>query len=497
LTGVALAVLLLGVAAGGRRAAAAETSEPRELGLQDAVLSALENNHAFRVARYNPLIKRTLEDGERAAFDPVISADVSRGQSAAAQPASTNPTLESVTTDTSSGSVGLSLKTALGGSIALTGEGQVVDPYANGRPLAQARVGLSVTQSLLNGAGAGAALASLREARLDTRLSEFELRAAAEALIARVEETYWDVALATSKVAIYRRTLELARAHEAEIGERIRAGASPEIDRVAAQAETAARQDDLLRAENAGAVQRLQLLRLINPPGSNAWGRELTLTSRPDAAEPLPDDVAAHVALALRLRNDLNQARLTVERGELEVVRTKNGLLPKLDLFVTLGRSGYAESFSGALQAEDADGYDLQAGLKLEYPVLNRAAQAARKRAVLTQAQAAEALANLVQLAEVDVRAAYLQVGNARAEILTAQSARRLQEEKWKAESEKYRLGNSTELQVAQVQRDVLQSRVNEVQSVIAYCKNLVALYRADGSLMARHRIAVNRPAAP
>jgi hypothetical protein len=38
-----------------------------------------------------------------------------------------------------------------------------------------------------------------------------------------------------------------------------------------------------------------------------------------------------------------------IERDELEIVKTRNGLLPKLDLFVNMGKSGYASSFVGSV----------------------------------------------------------------------------------------------------------------------------------------------------
>jgi len=39
-----------------------------------------------------------------------------------------------------------------------------------------------------------------------------------------------------------------------------------------------------------------------------------------------------------------------VNRNELDIVRTRNGLLPKLDLFATLGRSGYTDTVGGSFR---------------------------------------------------------------------------------------------------------------------------------------------------
>ena len=43
---------------------------------------------------------------------------------------------------------------------------------------------------------------------------------------------------------------------------------------------------------------------------------------------------------------------------------------------------------------------------------------------------------------------------------------------------------------MAQAERDLLQARIDEVQAVVKYLKDLVDLYRIDGSLLARRGIA-------
>ena len=80
--------------------------------------------------------------------------------------------------------------------------------------------------------------------------------------------------------------------------------------------------------------------RLINPAGPEVWQREIVLLSPPTVPGVKLDGVESHVGVAMRMRADLNQARLSVQRGELEVVRTRNGLLPRLDRSSRLGRQG-------------------------------------------------------------------------------------------------------------------------------------------------------------
>ena len=215
-------------------------------------------------------------------------------------------------------------------------------------------VSLTATQSLLRGYGLDVNLASLRQARLDTRSSEYELRGFAESLVAQTEEAYWDCALAQQQIQITEKSLALANDQLRETLDRIQLGNVAATEKVAAEAEVALRQEDLINARSAFDAARLLLLRLLSPSG-NTFERDLELLDQPSAKEEPVDNLADHIQAALRMRPDLNQARLLVERDELQIVKTKNGLLPQLNLFVTLGRTGYASSFRGFRQQPERE----------------------------------------------------------------------------------------------------------------------------------------------
>jgi outer membrane protein TolC len=289
---------------------------------------------------------------------------------------------------------------------------------------------------------------------------------------------------------IYQSSLELAQKQRDETGERIRLGKLAGNELAAADAEVALRQEDLINARSTLAKARISLLRLLNPGGERMWDREIEAKSIPALAEVPLDPVETHVALSRKLRPDLNQARLAIQRGDLELIKTKNGLLPKLDLFMTLGGTGYADSFGQSGRSLDGNNYSAAAGLSFDWPVFNRGATATHKIAKLSRRQSEESLANLTQLAEQDVRNAYLEVQRTREQIRATAATRKAQEEKLRDETEKFRLGKSTALQVGQAQRDLLSSQIAEVQAALAYMKAFVDLYRLDGSLLETRGIA-------
>ncbi len=464
-------------------------SGPLSISVTNATLLALENNKSLVVQKFNPQLKRTTEQEQLSVFDLDLTADFSKSNTKSESvPRAGLGSFPSQTKNLST-DVGISQFFPTGTMVSLLGSTDVLTGSFLNEPFVTTRVGVGVTQSLLRGFGTQVNLASVNQARLDTKASQYELRGFVQTLVSQIEQTYWDYALAERQIEIYNQSLELAQKQLEETQERINVGKLAPIELAAAQAELALRREDLINARSTLAKTKLSLLRLINPPGSNLWDREIVLKTQPEIPSIQLDAVEPHVALALQMRSDLNQAKLQWQSNDLEVVKTKNGLLPKLDLFITLGKTGYADSFEGSLKNIHQDNFDTTAGVTFEYPPINRAAQARNIRAILTRDQAMESIKNLSQLVEVDVRNAYLEIVRTGEQVTATAATRKLQEEKLHAETEKFRVGKSVSLLVAQAQRDLLASQISEIQSVVNYTKAFVELYRLEGSLLERRGI--------
>ncbi len=454
---------------------------PLEITIEDAVLLAVENNRSLRVERLEPAIIRTFEEQERAAFDPVLSAEYHFDRARSGEEGTDGEVSETAR----GGGAAVSERLPTGTDIDLrmeserTGDEDTADQYST-------RAGLSVTQSLLRGWGVAVNLADLRQARLDTIYSEYEFRGFAENLVAEVEKTYWQYVLARRGVEIVRQSLDLAQQQLEDARHRIRVGQLAETELAAGEAEVALRQESLINARSLVESLQVKLLRLLYPPRLSGSGREILPRTEPTVLPLPPDALADHVAVALRLRPDLNQAALLVQKGSLEVVQTRNGLLPRLDIFIVLGKTGYAESFGDSFRDLNGDGYDLSAGVEFEFPPINREARARDDRAELTERQYQESLQNLTDLARQDVELAFIEMQRARQQVDATAITRRFQEEKLRAETAKFRVGKSTALLVAGAQRDLLESQVAEVASVTNYLIARINLYLMEGSLLER-----------
>jgi len=466
----------------------AETG-PVRLTLPKAILLAIGNSREFTVQRYSRAIRSTGEDLARAPFDPRFRAETSAGRSLSGPTAMSPPgTAKSALNDMAL-TAALDATLPTGTTVSLESRTGWTDSSLNSGQVLSNRVGLTVTQALLKGAGLDVNLATLRQARLDTRSSEFELRGLAETLVANVEKTCWDYVLAQRRIRIVRDSLGLAERQLLEVGERIRLGKIAGVEVYAAQSEVAIRREDLINARSTLDKTRVHLVRLLHLPGRDRWTREIITDMNPVVPEGRLGDVADHIALALRMRTDLNQARLEIQRNELEVVKTRNGLLPRLDVFISLGASGYARSFGKSIEDIAGDNLEASAGLSFEWPIYRRDSKARHLQTGLRLDQSREALENLSELVEVDVRTACIEVERTREQIAASEATRVLREQTLKAETEKFRVGKSTSFQVAQSQRDLLAGRISEVQAVINHLKALIDLYRLEGSLLERRGI--------
>lgn len=454
-----------------------------ELNIQEATLSALENNQAFIIERINPEIQKTYEIEEKAVFDPTVNLESNQSESTLA-----SGIVDLTNIERKNNSIDVSKQFSTGTELSLGIQMQRIDSERSGVQTSAAGV-ISINQPLLKGFGRGANLANLRRAQLSLLASEYELRGFAENLVADVETTCWDYILAQKRIAIFKESLKLAEDQLNETRKRITIGTLAKVELYAAEAEVALRKEGLINARGDLALTGLRLKRLINKPDIYPIESSITIMDIPSAYEADIVSIPEHINRALMMRPEINQARLDMKQDEIEIARTRNGLLPLLDFFITIGKTGYADSFGESFRKIDEGKYDISAGISFEYPIGKRADRARHERSLLFYKQAEEAIKNLEQLIEIDIRSALIEIGRAREQVSATAATTRLQEESLKAETEKFRVGKSTALLVARAQRDYVESQITEIEALITYLKAAINLYQKEGSLLTRRGI--------
>ncbi len=213
---------------------AAQQGKVLELSVEEVALLVLQNNRDLQVRRLNPVIAGTFEQIERGAFDPEVFAELTHSEEQASE--TDRATSSQFDVEGSDAAAEAGIRTLLPTGTNIEGKVEQFRSTSNrAREQQVARLGLSVTQALLQGFGPAVNLAAM------------------------------DPRTKTAPV------------------------------------------EDL--------VERLQL--------------------------------------AEKMRPELNEARMRLEQQRLETVVTRNGLLPRLEFFITLGKTGYADSFSGSFDELD------------------------------------------------------------------------------------------------------------------------------------------------
>lgn len=482
--------------------AIAETPAPANLSLSldQALVMALESNPGLRVEKYNPVLAGFSEEIARGEFDPELFSEITYSRNRFLETDSDSGSDSKVWTRSKERSrtavIGIAQTFPTGTGVEATIGHETDDSY-DGPDEQDFRLGLTVTQALLQGYGSSVNLAGVRQAELDTAASRHELRGLTEAFLADTEIAYWNHVLARKEIDIFEKSLDVARKQLFDVEQRIDVGTIPPIEAAAARAEVALREQDLIDARSTFEESRLNLLYYIHPDGGSRIDLQIQATS--SAESPPEPDVApaARLKLADRFRSDLQEARLRLDQQHLEIVKTRNGLLPRLDLFITLGKTGYADSFSASFKAMDDTTHEFAAGIRFSRPLGNRSAVGEDRSAAVTLKQAQEALENLRQIIHRDVLIALNETDRAKKQIAATRITRMHQEEALKAEQERFEVGASTGLLVAQVQRDLLASHIREVKAVIGYRQALVNLYLAEGSLLERRGICIEKDENP
>ncbi|MCF7840190.1 MAG: TolC family protein [Candidatus Marinimicrobia bacterium] len=457
--------------------------------INTAIVTGLENNPTILVKKIAPVLSETAVKEQKGVFDPTVTASVQRSQSQSQRRlgASANPFDIKDTTTTAT--VGIQQALPTGTRINFTGgmSGSVsnlyTDQYAS-------NLDLTVTQSLLQGFGLGANLANIRKAQIDVDITESELKGVAEAVTADIEAAYWNLYLTAQEIQIQTSSLALAQKQLQETRERVNVGKLADLELAAVSAEVAARRSQLIDAESRHEQARLRFIYLVFPNQPAVWERYPLPLDTPALPADSLDPVGVHTELGLKYRPDLIQARLGLQKQDLAVTQTRNGLLPKLDLFISLGKTNYAATFADATPDLGSPYMQMSTGLNFTMPVPNRQSSAQLARARVSREQQELAVGNMEKQVILDIRSKYVEVLRTRQQVEATLVTRQLQEEKLLAEQEKFRVGKSTNILVLQAQRDFTASQLDEARSVVAYLNALMELYVSEGTLLERRGIA-------
>jgi len=475
----------------------------------DAVRLALENNPDLAVSRYDPAISETRVAAARGAFMPTLETALQRN-SQQAPPTNLFSGEQGIQTNLWSTTIAVNQLLPWGGGTYTVGwdsSRTATDSLiASFDPSLVSTLQLGFTQPLLRNFRIDPARALVEVEQRNVEIADTLLQETRVTTAASAEQAYWAYVAALALVDVQQRSLDLAQELERTNRARVDVGQSPPLDLVAARAEVAQRQENLIIARTV-ARQTEDLLRttIIDPMRNDYWSIRLEPADRVPAVGG-PPDVDAAVKRALSERADLSRARKEIQNTETNISLSRSETLPDLRVqanYLTDAAGGTRlireGGFPGTVVGQQSTGFGnvlgqlfsadyptWTLGLALSYPLGRSTAEANLARARIERDQAAARLKTVEVNAVREVRQAAWRLEQNQQRIETTRLGRELAEQRLDAEQKRFEVGMSTSFLVIQAQRDLAVARNNELQALLDYQLAAVAfeaVQQAGGTL--------------
>jgi outer membrane protein TolC len=455
-------------------------------------------------------------------FDPAITGSVQALHVSTIEPNQLSYGAEVLSTNTTTGTIGLTQGFSTGGSINASFNSLAQDANATSNtysPYVTSNLGVTVTQPLLRGFGPSVNRRYIRIAKNNEKVTGLLFRQQAIETVAGVIRLYYDLVSLLDDVGVKRQTLSTAQKLYEDNQSKVDQGTLAPIELVRAQAQVAAARQDLANSDGFELQQELILKTLLSRRGtSDPQLRDARVIPTTPIEVPSTEDATPpqqYVDEAFRNRPELQEGKLQIENTQISLKGTRNEMLPELDIVGTMQNSGLAGQanplapvgtngislnpadpaltggFGGSLEQILRRNYPSYAiGINLNLPLRNRIAEAdyIRDQTQLRQSQIRwQQLQNQVRL---EVEGAIISAARARAAYQAAVEARKLQEQSLEIENEKFANGLSTNFLVLQYQSYVAQARSTEVAARGTYAKAITSLERATGRTIDNHNIS-------
>jgi outer membrane protein TolC len=380
-----------------------------------------------------------------------------------------------------------------------------IDPYTSGY------LDLQVTQNLLYGFGSAVNGRNIRVQKNNIKVTNLQFRSQVSTTVSSVLNLYWDLVEFWQEVRARQRELSAAESLLENNRKQSEAGTLAPIEVTRAEAQVYVSQQDLLVSQTNLLQQETVLKNAISRNGIanstliDAHIIPLDTITIPEKDETPSVDQLLEIALANR--SEIAQSKLNIDSNKLNLVGIKNALKPTLQVFAELTNNGLTGPITALGEqtpgvAYLAGGYgnllgemfrrnfpNYSAGIALNIPLRNRAAQSDYVTSELELRQNELGLQQNVNQVRVDVQNAVIGLQQARARYAAAIKASTLQQQTLEADQKRLALGASTAYQVVLDEQNVASAESSQVQALANYSHARIGLDQALGRTLEANNI--------
>ncbi len=363
------------------------------LGLAECVQRCLEHNYRIRYESYNPAISQTYLIEAEAAFDAEFFLD--SAWSKLDQPSAT--AFIAGTSDTRSYSGGFRKLLPTGMQVS-TGLGQdrqknnLPEDFQSLNPAYSSNFTVQFTQPLLRGFGLEYNRAEINIRRAEWDIAHERFIQEVRSTLFDVETAYWRLMQARREAVVLAETVAQNYVTYLNIKDRLEHDATI-VELSNAETRWRTREVEFQEAIRNVKDAEDQLKNQLNDPFLLLSNDVEIVTTETPFTAALAVDLLACVRTALDERNEIRQARLTIDQARISTAAAKNQTMPQLDLsfqYEVEGLGKSADSSFDNLTTNRFISYTVSA--TFSYPIGNRARRAALHRARLQESQTVVAL---------------------------------------------------------------------------------------------------------
>ena len=343
-------------------------------------------------------------------------------------------------------------------------------------------ISLSVTQPLYRPQN----FAAYGQARTQVAQADAVLTQAAQDLILRVAQAYFDVLLAQDTVAFTQAQLTAIGRQLEQAKRNFEVGTATITDTHEAQSRYDITVSAEIAARNDLEVKKRQLELLIGraAPGISPLGKRFELR------QPEPASMDRWVAEAAEGNLQVRVSRASLEFASQEIERNRAAHRPTLDAFATYSDSG---SGSGTQGGAGSDTNSKVVGVQLAVPIYQGGLVSSRVReAVANEDRARQDLESARRGAELAARQTYLTVTSGIAQVRALEAALVSSQSSLDSTRLGQEVGVRTQVDVLNAQQQLSQTRRDLAQAKYNYILALLRLKSAAGQLTEQDLALVN-----
>ncbi len=482
------------------------------LSLNDAIIRALSNNVSIKVESFNSKVKKETIMERLSEFDATLGLELSTGRKTQ-QLASAFSSPNRMENDNDNWDLSLSQKLVTGANYQFdftNNRNKTNSATAGLNPSYSSEFQLSLTQPLLKNFGIDLNKRNIHIAKNEVDISDHEFKTKVIETVSEVENTYWDFVFTLGDLEVKQKSLERAKDFQRRVKAQVLVGTMAPIETLQAESEVASREEFLLTAQDAIDDNQDKLKNILNIDFSSPQGISPIYPST--QANVLIEDFDFNeiMKMALSNRPDYLAKKKDLENKDILVKYQENQIYPSVDLVGSLGINGLSGEAititSGTFQGTSAYGggygnsltdalstnyYDWEFGVKFSYPLGNRSAKSKLSASRLEKAQLILGIKDLEKKIILEVRESARQLTTDSKRIKAATIAKKLAEEKLKAEGKKFEVGLSTSFNVLKFQEDLAEAQSNEIKTIIDYKQSRIRFRKSIASTLKHHDVTL------